>query len=97
MSLCPSWACISVGVRFFLTMRGEAPPEHLKRGMKCNSESVRDRVQAQAQPIVRMNGVASGLRARACIPEHEGFGPGSGTSPATINRLAHGSGNRDKR
>jgi hypothetical protein len=54
-------------VCFFLAMRGESPPEHLKRRMKYNFESVRDRIQAQL--IVR-EGVASGFRARACTPEN---------------------------
>ena len=55
MSLSPKWASISVGVCFFLALRGEVPPEHLKRRMKYNFESVRDRIQAQ--PIVRELGL----------------------------------------
>ena len=46
---------------FFLAMGGEAPPEDLKRRMKCNAEQVRDRVQAQAQPIIRKHGLIEGL------------------------------------
>src|SRR5258708_14049208 len=61
-------------VCFLLAMRGEASPEHLKRRMKCHSQSVRDRVQAEAQPIVRMNRHREWLSCTRLHPrEHEGM------------------------
>src|SRR6266851_7237761 len=83
---------------FFLAMCGETPTEHLERRMKCNSQSVRDRVQAQAQAIVRMNRRRQWLsRTRLHPREYEGACVRvRAPRPPQINRLAHGLGDRDK-
>jgi hypothetical protein len=53
------------GVRLVLAMRLEAATEHLESGMERNAKLLRNWIQAQAQPIVRVNWGGEGLaRAR---------------------------------
>jgi len=66
--------------------------------MKWNSQSVSDRLQAQAQPIVRVNRRRQWL-SRTCLHprEHEGACVRvRAPRRPQVNRLAHGLGDRDQ-